>query len=315
MQYSILGKTGIKASKLCFGALTVGPLQANLPIKEGARVIRRALDKGVNFMDTADYYNTYPYIKEAIKGIENKVVISSKSYDYTKEGMEKRLYKALKEIGRDYIDFFLLHEQESALTIKGHWEAVEFLLREKEKGTVRGVGISTHAVEAVLAAAEVKEFDIIHPLINISGIGIIGGGREDMLKAIDYAHQKGKGIYGMKALGGGNLLAKVEEAFSYVLSLSSLNAVAVGMRTLDEVDFNVSIFDGQKPSLEVAKKVLLEPRHLHIESWCVGCGNCVARCSSGALKIVNDKAVVDEKLCRLCGYCGAVCPEFCIKVI
>ena len=134
MEYRILGKTGIKVSRLCFGALTVGPLQANLPIEEGAAVLRYALENGVNFIDTAKLYKTYPYIKKALKGWDKPVVIASKSYDYTWEGMKKSLEEARIAIDRDYIDIFMLHEQESELTLEGHREALEYLVEAKEQG-------------------------------------------------------------------------------------------------------------------------------------------------------------------------------------
>ena len=88
--------------------------------------------------------------------------------------MRTSVEKALKELGRDYIDIFMLHEQESILTIKGHWEAIEYLIEAKEKGIVRAIGISTHHVEGVMGAASVPEIDVIHPLVNIAGIGIRG---------------------------------------------------------------------------------------------------------------------------------------------
>ena len=62
MEYRLLGQTGMKVSRLCFGALTIGPLQAKLPLGEGVAVIRAALAAGVNFIDTAQLYGTYPYI-------------------------------------------------------------------------------------------------------------------------------------------------------------------------------------------------------------------------------------------------------------
>ena len=139
MDYNILGKTGIKVSKLCFGALTIGPLQANLPLDDGARVISEAIDRGVNFIDTAQLYKTYPYIKKALsqRSIKN-VVIASKSYAYSKKTAEESLYEALREIDRDYIDIFLLHEQENEYTLKGHYEALEYFIKMKEKGIIRG---------------------------------------------------------------------------------------------------------------------------------------------------------------------------------
>jgi aryl-alcohol dehydrogenase-like predicted oxidoreductase len=70
MEKRKLGKTEIEVSRLCFGGLTVGPLQANLPLMQGADVIREAFERGVNFIDTAELYETYPYIKEALKSFK-----------------------------------------------------------------------------------------------------------------------------------------------------------------------------------------------------------------------------------------------------
>lgn len=315
MEYSKLGLTGLKVSRMCFGVLTVGPLQANLPVPEGAAVIRYALESGVNFMDTAQCYKTYPYIKQALKGYDGEVVIASKSYAYTRDMMAQSIEEARREMGCDVIDVFLLHEQESALTIKGHWEAYEYLLECKQKGIVKAAGISTHTVAGVRAAGDIPEIDVIHPLYNIDGVGIIDGSAVEMGEAIAAAAGAGKGIYGMKPLGGGNLLADVERAFSFVLGNNNLHSIAVGMQTLDEVDMNVRLFTGRTVPDSVRQKVKARPRRLHIESWCRGCGRCAQRCKSGALQLVDGKIRADRKICCLCGYCGAACEDFCIKII
>lgn len=314
LQYRVLGRTGFNVSRLCFGALTIGPLQANLPVAEGAGVIRRAVESGVNFIDTAELYGTYSYIREALRGVKREVYIASKCYAYTYQDMRESVEKALTSLGRDYIDIFLLHEQESILTIKGHWDAVRYLLDAKAKGLVRAAGISTHSVEAVKAAATTPEFDVIHPLLNMSGLGIQGGSREDMLHAIKLAARAGKGIYTMKALGGGNLLDRADVAFEYVLSIPEVSSVAVGMCTREEVEYNARIFSGRPVPDSLKALVKKRPRRLHIESWCRGCGECVACCTSGALSINGGRAVVDRARCRLCGYCSAACPDFCIKI-
>ena len=310
-----LGNTGINVSRICFGALTVGPLQSNLTIKDGARVLRQALELGINFIDTAKIYGTYPYIREAVKNFKNDIIIVSKSYDYTYEGMRKSIEEALKELGRDYIDIFMLHEQESALTLKGHADAIEYLLYAKKAGLIRAVGISTHHIAAVLAAAEMPEIEVIHPIININGIGIQDGTPAEMLQAIKTAYTKGKGLYGMKSLGGGNLLNMADEALNYVLNIDELASVAVGMRTEAEVLFNVSFFSGQPIPQEIKAQLNKIPRKLHIEDWCKNCGECVQRCQAGALSQGINRVLVDQEKCKLCGYCASVCPEFCIKVV
>ncbi|WP_459911185.1 aldo/keto reductase [Desulfotomaculum defluvii] len=315
MEYKTLGGTGLKVSRLCFGVLTIGPLQANLPLEQGAAVITSALDRGVNFMDTAELYGTYPYIREAIKNRKQEVIICSKCYAYTRDGMKESLEAALEGIDRDYIDIFMLHEQESLLTIKGHWEAIEYLLEAKSKGLVRAVGISTHHVAAVRAAVDIPELEVIHPIINMSGVGIADGNVEDMLAAIKMAHAAGKGIYGMKALGGGNLLSHAQEAFNFALGIPELASIAVGMQNINEVDYNTRFFSKTYIPEDLQERVVRQPRRLHIDDWCEGCGACVKKCGASALQLDGGKVKVKVELCRLCGYCGAVCPLFAIKVI
>lgn len=63
-----LGKSGLSIHPLVFGTLPLGPLQAGLEVREGARLIRTALDAGVNLLDTAAMYQTYPYIRSALEG-------------------------------------------------------------------------------------------------------------------------------------------------------------------------------------------------------------------------------------------------------
>src|SRR5690554_2381398 len=145
MEYRVLGDTGIKVSRLCFGSLTISPLQANLSLKDGIDVILEAVDRGVNFIDTAELYDNYDYIKGVLK-YKKDLIICSKSYAYDKKTAEKSLDLCLKGIGRDYVDIFMIHEQESELTLKGHYPAIEYFLRQKELGKVRAVGISTHTV-------------------------------------------------------------------------------------------------------------------------------------------------------------------------
>lgn len=315
MEYRKLGNTSIMVSRLCFGALTIGPFQANLPLEQGAQIIRYALESGVNFIDTAQLYATYPYIRKAIEGIKDKVVIATKSYAYTASDMRSSLEEALRSLKRDYIDIFLLHEQESILTIKGHWEAVEYLIKAKNAGLVRAIGISTHSVEAVKAAFLIPEFEIIHPLINMTGIGIKDGTCEEMLAAIQEAARYGKGLYGMKALGGGNLLDQVDQALDFVISIPQLASIALGMSTAWEVDFNISFFSGHEISKELRERVSRQKRRLMIESWCTGCGECIKKCDLGAIKLIGNRPVVNQGLCRLCGYCGSACPDLCIRVV
>lgn len=310
----MLGQTGIKVSRLCFGALTIGPLQANLSPLEGGRVIRYALEQGVNFIDTAELYGTYEHIKEGTK-LHPDTIIVSKSYAYDYDQMRKAVEEARIKLDRDTISIFMLHEQESALTLKGHRRALDYLVWAKSRGHIKAIGISTHAVKAVHAAALIPEIDVIHPLLNLTGIGILDGCKEEMEEAIAFAGSLGKGLYAMKALGGGTLIPRAKEAFDYLLKKPELAAIAVGMRILSEVDLNLKLFSSKIPEEEEWLKVAKEPRKLHIDYWCIGCGACKKRCKQGAIEIIANKAVVDHEKCVRCGYCASVCPEFAIKVV
>lgn len=316
MDYHALGKTGLNVSRLCFGGLTIGPLQSNRPLAEGAAVIRSALDAGVNFIDTAELYGTYPYIREAIASTKNDVIIASKSYAYTYEDMRLSVETACREINRDYIDLFLLHEQSSRMTLKGHAEALSYLCDAKRQGIIRAAGVSTHTIDVVRAAALIEEIDVIHPIINCKGIGITDGTAEEMLAAIRFAAiDCGKGIYAMKALGGGHLNSMAAEAFDWVLKQEGITSVAVGMQTIDEVQLNTTLFSGQKPEKRLWNKVSTAPRKLIVEDHCVGCGQCAEHCPMHAITVSNGKSSIATERCVLCGYCGAYCPEFCLKII
>lgn len=315
MDYRILGNSKLKVSRLCFGSLTIGPLQANLGLQEGAAVIKSAFDMGVNFIDTAELYGTYDYIRNAVKGRREDIIISTKCYAYTREGAEKSLKKALDELDTDYIDIFSLHEQESELTLKGHQEAMEYFLEAKEKGYIRSFGISTHAIAAVKASLKYKEIEVLHPILNKRGLGIIDGSIDEMLDAVDEACKAGKGIFSMKPLGGGNMIKESAECFDFVLSNDNLHSIAVGMQSNEEVMNNVMVFEGKRVPEDISTKLIEKKRKLLIDFWCSGCGSCCKKCAQKALSLESGKAVVDPSKCVLCGYCSAYCPDFCIKII
>ncbi len=314
MQYIQLGNTGIRVSRMCFGGLVIGPLQCNMSVAKGAAVIRAALESGVNFIDTAELYGTYDHIREASKGLAQRPVVATKSYAYSAEGAAESVEKARRGLDADVLDIFLMHEQESKLTLRGHREALEFYLNEREKGRIRAVGVSTHNVEVVRAICQMPEIDVVHPLVNITGIGIGDGTIGDMLEAVQSAFDCGKGIYSMKPLGGGNLLHSYDECLDFVLSLPFIHSIAIGMQSTEEVEMNVLKFQGKSIPEGVKEAAQSRQKRLHIDYWCEGCGKCVVRCKQQAISVSGGKAMVDDEKCLLCGYCGSVCPQFAIKI-
>lgn len=317
MEYKVLGQTGLEVSKLCFGTLALGPLQANLDIDACVELIDEALKQGINFYDTAELYKTYDRLGAAIKAFGRKpFIISTKSYAYDEETAKRSLDQALSEMKTDYIDIFSLHEQESKNTLRGHMKALEYFQEMKSQGVIKAVGISTHHIAAVKAATESSLIDVIHPIINVAGFGIQDGSLIEMEQAIQKAYNANKGIYAMKVLGGGNLINKADECFDYILKqFDYFHSAAIGMRTLEEIKVNALKFRGKEVPYELINRVNTTPRRLLINYWCELCGRCVEHCSHGALEILDQKIHINKEKCVLCGYCGSWCPQLCIKII
>lgn len=315
MIYNMLGKTNINVSKICFGSLTMGPLQRNLSTIEGASLIEYAFHKGVNFIDTAELYETYGHIKEALKRIpREEIVIASKCYAYSKETAKQSFEKALSEMNTDYVDVFMLHEQMNELTIRGHYEAIEYFLKQKEIGKIKAFGISTHYVAGVLGAIKYPEIEIVHPILNYNGLGIQDGTRSDMEEALKAYHKRGGGVFAMKPFGGGNLLGNINQCFEYLEAQKYVDSIAFGMQSFAEIDYNVAMINGEQILDSVKSGISISEKKLQIADWCIGCGACVNKCDHKALTLENGAVSIDRARCVLCGYCSTVCPEFCIKV-
>ena len=315
MQHVTLGKTGIEVSRMCFGTLTVGPVQAKLTIEQGGAVLAHGIERGINFFDTAQLYETYPYLREAMRQSgKQDIIISSKTYAYTAKLAEEAVEQARRELDRDYIDIFMLHEQESIHTLRGHREALERMLEYKAKGVIRAIGASMHHIAAVEGATQLG-LDVIHPIINKAGLGIADGTREQMEDAIQKAHENGIGVFSMKALGGGNLFKDAAACFDYIKSFEFVDSFAVGMQSNDEVDANIAYLKNGCFSQKAAEALAAKTRRLHIDDWCCACGECIKRCGQKALSVENSMAQCDYSRCVLCGYCATVCPMWAIKVV
>lgn len=311
-----LGSTGLAVTELCFGALPMGPLQMNLPVEQGARVLAHALELGVNFIDTAAMYGTYPHIRRALELSSADAVINSKSAAATYDSMKADVEKSREELGR-YPDVFMLHAARAEHPFEDRAGAFDCLLEYRSRGMIRAVGISTHVVQVALEAARNPDIDVVHPLINRPGMGILGGTVEEMSRAVEVLGKAGKGVYAMKALAGGNGLMDFDRNIQFVRSLKGMTAVAIGMVSEVEVEMNVAVFAG-RPVSEADRQRVLQARsqkHLVILKTCRGCGRCVQTCPNSAMRLIDGRATPDPGKCILCGYCAPVCPEFGIRMV
>ena len=312
MKKVLLGNTGIEVSIAGFGVLPIGPSQLALPVDEGADIIKYALKHGINFLDTAQYYRTYPYIAKALEN-ENfdNIVICSKSLCWDYDGMMEAILEARDELNRDTIDVFLMHEVRSGqLELRsGAWEALK---DAKEKGLVKAIGLSTHHVDITEAAASIPELDVVFPLINYASLGIRKGDdfatKEEMMESIRKCHNASKGVFSMKAFGGGGLTGHYQEALDYVFSKPEIDSVMIGFGKTSELDDLLSYLKG---SMDKNYNPDISKKKVYInQEDCEGCGACKAACPAGAIfyNLENGLAEVDHDKCLTCGYCSPVCP-------
>ncbi|MDH3998325.1 MAG: aldo/keto reductase [Desulfuromonadales bacterium] len=316
MRYAMLGQTNLRINPLVFGTLPLGPLQANLSIKEGARLIRYAVERGVNLIDTAELYRTYDYIRAGLEGFSGEVYIASKTHAADAKTARAQVENALRSMGRERLDMVHLHAARLADPFVERAEVLEELVKMKQQGYIGHIGLSTHYIGAVHKAIAVDEIEVLHPLINRIGRGLLDGQAEEMAQAIAKASAAGKGIYAMKALAGGNLIASARQSISYVRDLDGVHALALGMLSEDEIDANLALM--QRESADTSDWAQLEKRQRRLQimtPFCTGCAACVDACTEKGLKLVDGKAQVDANACVLCGYCGAACPEFIIRVV
>lgn len=303
-------------SKICFGTLALSDLQNKDPIEDKVRVLNYACEKGINFYDTAELYDNYDILGEFLKDKKrDSVYIATKSYAYNKETAKYSIDKALSELKTDYIDIFMLHEQDNGNNFRGHYDAVKEFMKYKQDGIIKNFGISTHNIQAVYDSIEFKEIDVVFTIINSTGIGINDGSNLEMINAIKKAKQHGKFIMAMKPYGGGHLINDTYNAFNYVNNIKEVDYIAVGMKNTYEVDVNINYIDNKPIPKGLYEKVRKTQRTLCIAYWCEGCGKCVERCKQKALSIVDGKCKVDMNKCVLCSYCASACDSFCIKIV
>ena len=315
MKINTLGNTGIEVTELCFGALPMGPLQKDSPVEENVRLTAKALEMGINFIDTAQMYQTYPPIKMAIEQTGIRPVIATKSTATDYAGMQAAIDEALAEMGVDYIDIFHLHAARATPAVfEQRAGALQCLLDNKAKGIVKAVGISCHSPQTAMAASKHPDIDVVFVIINLGGIGIIDGNREDMELAIKNCADAGKGLYLMKVLGGGNYVDDYKKCVDYARSLEGYASIAIGMVSEEELDYNVRYFSGQTEGL--AEVVGFKKVFKVIDIVCIGCGKCIEACPNNVISMApTGKAKIDNSRCIQCGYCVASCPMFAIRKI
>ena len=153
MEYTTLGKTDIKISRLCVGCMSFGKPSADfhewtLDPQETEKMVSHALELGINFFDTANTYShgtSEEYLGRAIKNCtsRDKVVLASKVYfnegRLSKSAINREIDGTLKRLGTDYLDLYIIHRFDYGTPIEETMEALDGLVRA---GKVRALGAS-----------------------------------------------------------------------------------------------------------------------------------------------------------------------------
>jgi aryl-alcohol dehydrogenase-like predicted oxidoreductase len=166
MRYRELGRTGVEVSSLCLGAMMFGEW-GTADHDEAIRIIHRALDAGINFIDTADVYSrgeSEEIVGKAIAGKREDVVLATKVHGAMGEGRNRRgnsrrwirieVENSLRRLGTDWIDLYQIHRPEPGTDIDETLGVLTDLVRE---GKVRYIGSSTFPPEAIVEAQCVAE--------------------------------------------------------------------------------------------------------------------------------------------------------------
>jgi aryl-alcohol dehydrogenase-like predicted oxidoreductase len=166
MQYRTLGRTGIKVSPYCLGAMMFGGL-GNSDHDECIRIIHKALDFGVNFIDTADRYSrgeSEEIVGKALKGRRDNIVLATKVHgpmgeDPNQQGNSRRwimraVEASLRRLQTDHIDLYQVHRPSPETDIEETLSALTDLVRA---GKVRAIGSSTFPASQIVEAQWVAE--------------------------------------------------------------------------------------------------------------------------------------------------------------
>src|SRR5919198_1513733 len=165
MHYRNLGRTGIKVSPYGLGALMFATQVGNPDPEDSASIIHKALDAGINFIDTADAYgDSENVVGKALKGRRDDVVLATKfgrptGQDPNHQGASRRwivtaVENSLRRLGTDYIDLYQLHRPDPGTDIEETLAALSDLIHS---GKVRAIGSSTLPASDIVEAHWVAE--------------------------------------------------------------------------------------------------------------------------------------------------------------
>jgi predicted aldo/keto reductase-like oxidoreductase len=300
-RYATLGRTGMRVSDISFGASRLGAGEGD--------TVWHALDRGINYFDTADSYrggDSETTIGDAVRGKRDRVYLASKTHTNPgdrRDSMMRSLEGSLGRLRTDYVDVYFNHAVNDVARLKNpEWH--EFTARAKQQGKIRAVGMSGHAghlIECLDYALDTDSVDVILVAYNFGqdpafyqpftrSFDFIA--RQPQLpRVLQKAKTKGVGVIAMKTLMGARLndmrpfekdgSTFAQAAFRWVLSNRNVDAVIVSMTSQQSIDEYVGASGFQSPASEDLP-LLRRYAQMNGASHCRhGCEECLSACPYG----------------------------------
>ena len=175
MEYRILGKTGLKISRLGFGGIPIQKID-----KEGTKLLMEQLvAEGVNYIDTARAYTvSEEYLGYALRGIRQHFILATKSMARTAEAMAKDIDLSLEKLQTDFIDLYQIHNPnpKDFDAVQAPGGALEALQEAKKAGKIGHIGVTLHSVALFEKAVELPWVETImfpYNIVEIQGEALI----------------------------------------------------------------------------------------------------------------------------------------------
>ena len=260
-----LGRTEMMVSRVGFGGI---PIQRDSE-EESIAVVRRCIELGVNFIDTANAYTTSEgRIGKAISGRREGLILATKSHERTPEGIENHLQQSLKQLGVESIDLYQFHNVSDSnalnalLDPKGPFATVE---KAKRDGIIKHIGITSHSMDIAKEAVKTDRFEtIMFPFNFITS--------EPADELLPLAREHDVGFIAMKPLGGGTL-SNATIAFKYLLQFPDVVPIP-GIEKPHEIDEIVQILDGPWQMTEEEQAEMQRLREELGTRFCRRCDYC-----------------------------------------
>ncbi len=270
MEYRVLGKTGLKISRMGLGGIPIQRIDA-----EGTKkLVYQLMEAGVNYIDSARGYTvSEQYLGYALEGIRDKFVLATKSMSRTKEAMAKDIDISLGNFKTDYIDLYQVHNPNMAQLeqVLGEGGALEALLEAKAQGKIGHIGLTAHSVEVFEKALELDWVETIMFPYNI----VETQGEELIRKAA----RKNIGFVDMKPLAGG-AIEDAALAMRFLAANPDVTVLIPGMADPKEVEQNLAACADTSPLTDEEKQKMQAVRDTLGTQFCRRCNYC-APCTVG----------------------------------